>query len=232
MSFIAQTPQPSLAWQFEGFTAPYIGSVGSTTVNGTLTYGTGIYGQDLILNGASNIIYNLTNQIVLDTGFSICFWLKPLSTPAGGAWIYDISATNYGDRIYANFQTNRYISFNYIGYVYSPVALTLGTWYHICLTFGNGNMILYWNGAYSTALAQDTTNVTLANKFSIASLVSGQGPNINAEMDDLRIYNTALSAAQVKAVYATQGMPSRGVRFHRFLNPVWHGSLNPQTWIL
>jgi hypothetical protein len=204
-------PQPSLAWDFNGTTTPYIGTVSSTAVNGSITYGTGKYAQDIIMNGTSNIVYNISDQIVLDTGFTIAFWLKPLNVTTAG-WIYDISATNYSDRLYASIQNNGYLSFVYLGFAfYSPYPLSVGTWYHITVTLVAGMMTLYWNGTYSAQSAQSTTGVILANKLSIAALVGGQGPNINAEYDDLRVYNTALSAAQVQSIYRAQGMPSRGV---------------------
>ena len=48
--------------------------------------------------------------------------------------------------------------------------------------------------------------------MSIGNLVNGSGTGANGLIDDLRIYNTALSAAQVQSIYAAQGMPSRGVQ--------------------
>jgi hypothetical protein len=71
-------------------------------------------------------------------------------------------------------------------------------------------MTLYWNGTYSAQSAQSTTGVILANKLSIAALVGGQGPNINAEYDDLRIFDRALTSAQVQSIYNQQGVPGRG----------------------
>jgi hypothetical protein len=205
-------PLPKLAWDFNGTTTPYIGTVSSTAVNGSITYGTGKYAQDIIMNGTSNIVYNISDQIVLDTGFTIAFWLKPLNVTTAG-WIYDISATNYGDRLYASIQNNGYLSFVYLGFAfYSPYPLSVGTWYHITVTLVAGMMTLYWNGTYSAQSAQSTTGVILANKLSIAALVGGQGPNINAEYDDLRIFDRALTSAQVQSIYNQQGVPGRGVQ--------------------
>jgi hypothetical protein len=36
----------------------------------------------------------------------------------------------------------------------------------------------------------------------------------NADFDDFRVYNTALTATQVQSIYTTQGMPSRGLQFN------------------
>jgi hypothetical protein len=212
-------PLPKLAWDFNGTTAPYIGTVSSTAVNGSITYGTGKYAQDIIMNGTSNIVYNIYDQIVLDTGFTIAFWLKPLNVTTAG-WIYDISATNFGDRLYASIQTNGYLSFVYLGFAfYSPYPLSVGTWYHITVTLVAGMMTLYWNGTYSAQSAQSTTGVILANKLSIAALVGGQGPNINAEYDDLRIFDRALTSAQVQSIYNQQGVPGRGVQTKSPIQP-------------
>jgi len=220
---ILTSPQPNLAWQFEGTTTDYVtGLTGTTTGSATYNSG-GKYGQSLIMNGGANyIIYNLVNQIVLDTGFSICFWIKPLGL-SSTAYIFDISATNFGDRIYGRLISNGTVVFNYLGSVTSLTTLSIGTWYHVVLSIGSGMMTVYVNGASPVQLAQSTTGVIIANKFSIGSLVNGSAPNLNAELDDMRIFDRVLTSAQVQSVYNQGGVPGLGTLTSQYIKSATGG---------
>lgn len=98
--------------------------------------------------------------------------------------------------------------------------LELNTWYHLTVTFGNGNMIFYINGDQSQAwdntpgtavnvagnglvFGRDTDEYAEdgSNYDNDLIIPLGWGGYLHGAMDDVRIYNTVLSAAQVKAIY-------------------------------
>jgi hypothetical protein len=73
--------------------------------------------------------------------------------------------------------------------------------------FNNGTVTLYLNGS-SVATGVVPNARTITNPaLSIGS--DGTNRPFYGLIDDLRIYNTALSAAQVQAVYRANGIPSR-----------------------
>ncbi len=99
-------------------------------------------------------------------------------------------------------------------------GLDINTWYHLVVTFGGGKMTFYVNGS-ETQVWDNTpgTAVTVSDH----DLVFGQGSSKYAEvdtnydvdkiipkawggyyhgaLDEVRIYNTVLSAAQVQSIY-------------------------------
>ena len=79
--------------------------------------------------------------------------------------------------------------------------LIAGQWYHIAVSNNNGNAIVYINGvkkANSTGMiwTQGTSNVWIGS-FEIAPTTYV----VNGRIDEVRVYNRALSAAEISAIY-------------------------------
>ena len=229
----AGTPQPSLAWQFEGTTTDYVSGLTGTTT-GTATYNSGgKYGQSLIMNGSSYVKYTKTLGYNLGTGgATFAMWFKLLAVPVGANfWIFGASGTSYSDRIYILVGTSGLIGWTFIDNTLagkalnSPSNLVVGAWTHLTFTLFNGTMTMYINGAQvATRSDAPMSGVVLDTQVSIAALAGGSGNNINAEYDDLRIFDRALTSTQVQSIYNQQGMPSRCV----FSNVI--GSSKVQLW--
>lgn len=100
-------------------------------------------------------------------------------------------------------------------------------WYHLAVTFGGGNMTFYINGT-KTKVWEDTPGTAKTNSGN--DLVFGQGTDVYAEtadnydtdniiplawggyfhgaLDEVRIYNTVLTAAQVQSIYELEKAPN------------------------
>jgi hypothetical protein len=84
-----------------------------------------------------------------------------------------------------------------------------GTWYHLAFVYSGTTASFYINGTLSTSistfLASSTINTTrLYNNI-------GRNPSgsfANAQLDEIKLYNRGLSAAQVLVDYATVGISS------------------------
>jgi hypothetical protein len=69
---------------------------------------------------------------------------------------------------------------------------------------------------YFNAILQQTVTAsfpaidTYGRNMSIGNLVNGSGTGPNGSIDDLRIFDRALTSAQVQSIYNQQGMPGRG----------------------
>jgi hypothetical protein len=83
----------------------------------------------------------------------------------------------------------------------------VNTWYHLALSIGNMSVGAYINGALQATTAYTVSGDTVANPRIGAEYNQG----INGLIDDLRIYNTALTSSQVQSIYSTQAVPSRQV---------------------
>ncbi len=218
-------PLPKLAWDFNGTTAPYIGTVSSTTVTGAVAYGSGKYGQDVIIRnpingGFANVItYNLSTSIPVDAGVTFTLWVKYLALPAStfGTTTFVISGTNVAIYLGAR-GPNIWIIGGFLnGSFYDSASvnqtLTTDTWYHMGLTVGFGQISMYFNGVLRKTSAY---TLPVANSLTIARVGADNGyAGDNVELDDLRIFDRALTSAQVQAIYNQNGMPGRGVQNSR-----------------
>ena len=239
MSFTAQTPQPNLAWQFESSNVDYVTGLAPsnstfvpTSIQFAPTYVPGIYGQAISFNNQnasatfanSYVTYTLTSDT--SNSYSLSCWIKPLHAipptinpnyvvlrDTGGYYSIQNFATNSVAGFYANEGVTGGQGTTFSG------LLTTGKWDHHCFVLSNvgatsSNTIVtyYFNGT-----TQASGNVQRTNGFSTFSALdlgyrSGSA-NSGAwcSIDDLRLFNTALSAAQVQSIYNQQGMPGRGV---------------------
>ncbi len=207
MSFTSQTPQPILAWNFDGSTTSYIGGVSPTVTNGTVSYQAGIYGQAFYINGStSNVIYSVPDIPVM----TMCFWWNPTSTSAGN--LLDMSSVTSGtvtnDRINVTLDGSGRLVVNF-----SPITswnsptLGNGGWYHIAIVATNTSYSTYFNGIFQTTVtASFPTITTYGRNLSIGCLVDGTGTAGDGLLDDLCIYNKVLTAAQVLLIYNAKGI--------------------------
>ncbi|HWF08394.1 MAG TPA: LamG-like jellyroll fold domain-containing protein, partial [Bryobacteraceae bacterium] len=80
-----------------------------------------------------------------------------------------------------------------------------GSWQHYAITYDNTNIKIYVNGALNTTCAASVAAGTDATPLTIG------GYNQHAAtgaMDEVRIYNRALSAQEISGVYGDRGFPS------------------------
>ena len=94
------------------------------------------------------------------------------------------------------------------GILYSTTVPTLGKWYHVVATYDGTNQKIYVNG-----VLENTRGSAGYRAPSITTKIArrGQGTNfINGTLDDVRIYNRALSAAEVQSLSANQFAVSHG----------------------
>ncbi len=88
-----------------------------------------------------------------------------------------------------------------------PAVLPTGTWTHVAIVLGASGGALYINGAVVATSAAVTLRPkdlgATANNYLGRSQFSVD-PYFNGELDDLRIYASALTAAQITTIYNTR----------------------------
>lgn len=241
MSLTAQSPQPSLAWQFESSNvdsvsglAPSFSTIASSTTVAP-TYVTGKYGQAInfvntpLVSVAANcyVTYNPTSLNLTANNLTVSFWINLQCTspfPYSNQNFITLEDNNSNYSIDTNVPSvSSTKSFFYspgLGTILSLNNFPVQVWVHQAFVLSNvgatgTNTIAYYylNGALqgSGTISKGGPSVINNIIFSAGRYSGIVGGNAaNAYFDDLRIYNTALTAAQVQAVYAAQGMPSRG----------------------
>ena len=153
--------------------------------------------------------YDGTNDYInLSDNFSSVF--------AGNSWSFsvwlNVSANNSYDCIFAKGLPVQFFIHNnkvkiWLGYPYltnvtpleSSTTLSVDTWYHVAFTRSGNDNILYINGA-SDATATSSGSVTTDGASALIGSYSTSYP-FQGEMTQVTIYDSALSSAQITALY-------------------------------
>jgi len=161
-------------------------------------------------NGSSSYI-NTPNVIkdLASDNFSISMWVNVTIIPATGERYFYCNMSNSASRlIYLKLSSNGTVALDCQNGASqsistSTTALALGTWYHILGTYSTSlggkiyvNSVLENTSAYIT-LDRAAHTFTDIGKFAI-----GLGGYVNSEIDQVRIFNKAISAAEVSTLYA------------------------------
>jgi hypothetical protein len=180
-----------------------------TGVNNAVAQGK--FGNARLFNGSNS--YFSKTAVSLPTGnkMSVVAWIKP--SGYGDATYNGIA--NWGSR--ACTATTFLMSIQNTGRPsmatycndYVPTtgaAATLGAWNHQAVTLDENNVSLYMNNSVSTGTLAVTPNVQSTN-FSIGS-TDLPGRLFNGAIDELQIYNRALTAPEISDLYSNYGYSS------------------------
>lgn len=197
-----------------------------TTIE-TPTYTTGKIGQcyqransNTQLTNGININSNLLD--ILGTEASIAVWVKPLGTHTHYNGTI-VSSGNWNAKKWAFgvSQDNSQVDVLCGGYNnYITCSVPVNEWTHLVSTFNNGICKLYKNGVYigektgQAAFASDASNACIGRE-TYASGYFG----FNGCINDVRIYNHCLSAAEVREI-------AMGLVLHYKLNGGLFGNPN------
>jgi len=205
----AATPVPVVHWTFDGGSAANVGSGGSAldgTVYGDPTFTNGMGGAALVLDGVDDVV--ACNYQLPDQG-SIALWYTPDSfynwntifdnsahNDYWEMWIYDNSMVRFrvgppavegqASSGQLDFSLNSLNSSNH--------------WYHIVVTWDRAAALatMYVNGV----LRQSRTIELWQVPGSIVYIGGGRNTKGKGQVDDVRIYDVALTEEQVRAVHA------------------------------
>ena len=150
---------------------------------------------------------------------SLWFYLDTTPTyPYGHLVCWGASGYGVGDMfavIYEPWQGRGYkfsINASYIkhGWIYDG-ELPLGQWHHLIVTYATnmGSTAMYLNGVQLAGMADPTfgTNADTLNTLDsplIINSFAGEGYGIQGKIDEVRIYNRALSTDEAAAIYSAE----------------------------
>ena len=135
---------------------------------------------------------------------SISFWYKNDNTSANQQIIsYGTAASNqaYGlELIFVSGQQG----FNHYGFANDFPGLlttTQGAWIFYTLVFNGTTASVYTNNVLRGSANKSTWNTVLGQYLRIGQDVNNSVPTLNGVIDDLKIYNSALTTAQITTVF-------------------------------
>jgi len=182
--------------------------------NGTLynspTWVDGKFGKALSFDGSNDYVQTpiISNTL---TDFTMEAWVKASSVP-GDRRIVMGSGWNYNDwYIGINLSSNTgaparkwlfWVANNsQIAYVAAPDEIVAGEWYYMVATYQGTTGKFYINGNYIGSFT--FTRTTDSNPFQIGRSYSGE--YFNGLVDEVRVYNRALTSAEVSDLYQNYG---------------------------
>jgi PKD repeat protein len=214
------------AYDWAGFSD---GVVGAGVTRGAAGAIIGDANTATTFNGTSTSIVSHPYSQTSPNSFSVEAWIKTTSTSGGRIIGFgDTQAGTSGDADRTVYMTNGgQLAFGVISSnvvtgtkttVTSSAAYNDGQWHHVVATLGSGGMSLYVDSKRVAQNAAVTTAVDYAGWWRVggdtlngfASKPSNQ--NFTGSIDDVAIYSTPLSAAQIANHYNASGRTAAGSR--------------------
>jgi hypothetical protein len=192
-------------WTGDGNTVDIAGNNSGTLQNGA-TYGNGEVGQAFSFtgNGASVLV---NSPVYSPSSGTLMFWFMP--TGAGSlTGSYDGTNRTPGLSVDSNSNLNWEFG-NLSAQGVGPVSLN--QWSHVALTYSTSNsevsINVYLNGSLAASAIASPLSAWYP-QVAFGAYLGGQQPSFAGSMDEVAIFNQALSSQQVQQVYnaASAGM--------------------------
>ncbi len=214
-------------WKFDepGLTTAraYVGPVSGTLENGAvmgfgpippvLTFiDTGVLQLDGVVSATPQRVSIADNAALnLVTNFTVAAWVKRDATDVGTSSTLFDAGDNAGTW-FVGFLANNSLTFTTDGVsdFASNLSITDSNYHHVAFSKNGATLVVYLDGVASTAIALPT-NIPAPSG---AKLVGGKTSNSNAPfgglIDDLRLYDRALSPVEVQRLAAGKGCSTDG----------------------
>ncbi len=191
-------------WKMEETSTPSLDSSGngvSGTWNGNTTSGVGKFGNAVDLDGTGDYVETASNVLNPgSTNFTAAVWFKIDALTVDETFISqtDVSGTGRSWLYLDDANSNRLTSL--IGGTSTAGTTTpsTGTWYHATVVYNNGTVTLYLNGVQEATGSRTAESNSGLTRIGVHKDGSG---GTDGRIDDVRIYNRALSNTEVSQLY-------------------------------
>ena len=159
-------------------------------------------GSALWFNGSSNVSVNESASLEMTNQLTVAFWLDPNANtnldPRVIDKLYDwdvkLNGTNNHPQLEASGQ-----------YAILNCSLPLNTWHHIAFTYSNGVVSGYVDGVLVPFLENTFSGSGTLAQWAYGLYLGTDGTNpLIGSLSDVRVYNRALGAADVAALFAAK----------------------------
>jgi hypothetical protein len=203
-----KSPAPVLWYKFDEGYGTTVNSTGScATCSATLTNmasppatnsgwtNSGKFGKALNFDGENDYV-GISNGIP-GNNFTIAGWVNLFSTPTSPTTYQTMYSDASGSKgmFLKDYKINWFYGSNILT---GNTALSPNKWYHTTITYDGNTLVAYVNGV-SDGNASSNTQSLPTGALRIGDSLGND--HFAGKIDDLRVYNYALTADEVKAVY-------------------------------
>lgn len=177
------------------------------------TWAAGKFGNGLSFDGVDDYA-TIPDAASLDlaSDFSFSLWVKPLTIPASTKSIFSKGLLNVSRNWSVSLTSTGKVEFAFGDGTTSQVitgatTLSVGTWYHVAGTWNNTSKTLsvYVNNISDASNTfAGKTPITNANAVTLGATSDGNN-NINAVIDEVRLWSRLLAVSEVGESYAQNG---------------------------
>jgi fibronectin type 3 domain-containing protein len=202
------TPPPGLvaAYGFEhssGTTAADSSGTGSTgTIAGAASVAGGRFGRALSFDGVDDMVTVAdSSPLDLAPGMTLSAWVKPTTVDDWRTVLLKERPGSLAYALYAATDNGRpmtEISASGMREARAPAALPVGVWTHLAATYDRTTLRLYVDGAQVASTAHTAALTNSAGALRIGGN-SVWGEWFGGLIDEVRVYERALSAAEIQA---------------------------------
>ncbi|MBU6240025.1 MAG: DUF4347 domain-containing protein, partial [Planctomycetes bacterium] len=205
------------AWRGDGNANDQLGQNNGSLVNGA-TYGTGRSGQAFSFDGVDDYVQiGSSSTFKMTNAFSLEAWVNP--TGSGTLGQAGVIAGREGEYLLARNNTTGRLNFAIAnasnawaitgGWVDTSYTIATNTWTHLAMTFENGVVSFYANGVLVHSANTGSATIgdyhPITDDFWIGGRQIWNGDKFNGLIDEVGIYNQALTASQIAAIVAANG---------------------------
>ncbi len=209
-----------VAWYpFDGNASDMSGNGNHGTVHGA-TFGqdrhgmSGLHTGALTFNAANHQYAEIPNapQFSFDQGnFTTAMWLRGDSQPRVSTPFIKASNPNLpyeGITLFLDHGKVRGRTTHYAELVSIRSDLDSLQWHHVLMSRKGTALTIYVDGIFDSTRVDPLTNLTNSAPIVLgANHVNRQSQNFNGAIDEVRIYNRALSASEVQSLYQMESTP-------------------------
>jgi glucose/arabinose dehydrogenase/PKD repeat protein len=206
-TFSAQPGNPIAAYNFDAGSGSTLTDVSGNnhpgTISGATWSTTGKTGRALSFDGINDSVSIAdANDLDLTTAMTLEAWVRP--STLGNAWrtvVFKEQPSHMTYALYASTDTGRPTGQAYVGGqrdARATTALPVATWSHLAVTYDGTTVRLYVNGAQAATQAGGGPMATSTRPLKLGGNSVFGSEWYAGLIDDVRVYNRVLSAAQIQ----------------------------------
>lgn len=184
------------------------GAVAGGTPTFTTNAKVGTYAGNF--DGSSYVSVPDSPSLGVTTSFTVMTWIYVSGPSSLNFWLFSKNAPGFGSGYGIAFDHNTAKIWPHLGInggLHNPQstgAVTYGQWNLITVTYDGSQIDIYLNGALDSTLSVAGTISTNNSPFYIANSPGSPGEYLDGRIDNLAIWNVALTPAEVQDIYVRE----------------------------